>query len=168
MKKQISNLATIIFDFDGVLTDDRVWIDEDGKEMVSCSRGDGLAFEIFRRIGISLFILSTERNSVVARRAGKLKTICVQGVFDKAAALFELAEERSIDLTRTLYVGNDVNDIPAMGLCAFSVCPNDAHPEVQKRSTLVLGARGGQGVAREILEDVLGIDLLEEWVKLRQ
>jgi YrbI family 3-deoxy-D-manno-octulosonate 8-phosphate phosphatase len=160
-------ILTIIFDFDGVLTDDRVWVDQDGREMVSCSRRDGLAFDILHQIGINLFILSTEKNPVVAQRAQKLGTPCIQGKKDKAAALLELAQEKNIDLSQALYVGNDINDIPAMELCGRSSCPSDAHPEVQKRSTFVLRTPGGQGVAREILEDILKINVLDEWKKIK-
>lgn len=159
-------ILTIIFDFDGVLTDDRVWVDQNGREMVCCSRRDGLAFDILHQIGINLFILSTEKNPVVAKRAQKLRLHCIQGKKDKALALLELAEEKNIDLLKALYVGNDINDIPAMELCGCSACPSDAHPEVKKRSAFALRTPGGQGVVREILEDILKINALDEWKKI--
>jgi 3-deoxy-D-manno-octulosonate 8-phosphate phosphatase (KDO 8-P phosphatase) len=167
MDPRPNTILTIIFDFDGVLTDDCVWVDQDGREMVCCSRRDGLAFDILHQIGINLFILSTEKNPVVAQRAQKLRTTCIQGKKDKAAALLELAEEKNVDLLKTLYVGNDINDIPAMELCGCRACPSDAHPEVQKRSTFILKTPGGRGVAREILEDILKINALDEWKKIK-
>jgi len=91
------SLDCIIFDFDGVLTDDRVWVDQDGREMACCSRRDGLGFDILRQSGLKLFILSTETNPVVSQRAAKLKMPAMQGCADKARALTRLAAEEGID-----------------------------------------------------------------------
>jgi len=151
---------TIIFDFDGVLTDDRVWVDQDGREMVCCSRRDGLGFDILRQSGLKLFILSTETNLVVSQRAAKLKVPAIQGCADKAKALIELAAKEGIDLSRTLYVGNDLNDLAAARLCGFVACPADAHPQLKAIATYCLSTYGGSGIVREIVEQVLGIDVV--------
>lgn len=148
-------IQTIIFDFDGVLTDDRVWVDQDGREMVCCSRRDGLGFDILRQSGLKLFILSTETNPVVSKRAAKLKVPAIQGCADKARALSDLAKKEGIDLSRTLYVGNDLNDLEAIRLCGYSACPADAHPAIKDVTTWVLKTSGGQGVTRDIIESVL-------------
>ena len=148
-------IQTIIFDFDGVLTDDRVWVDQDGREMVCCSRRDGLGFDILRQTGLKLFILSTETNPVVSQRAAKLKVPAIQGCADKAQALTELAAKQGLDLSRTLYVGNDLNDLEAIRLCGYSACPADAHPAIKDVATWVLETSGGQGVTRDIIESVL-------------
>jgi 3-deoxy-D-manno-octulosonate 8-phosphate phosphatase (KDO 8-P phosphatase) len=149
------SLDCIVFDFDGVLTDDRVWVDQDGREMVCCSRRDGLGFDILRQTGLKLFILSTETNPVVAKRAAKLKVPAIQGCADKARALADLAAKEGIDLSRTLYVGNDLNDLEAIRLCGYSACPVDAHPAIKEAVTFVLAAMGGQGVTRDIIERIL-------------
>ena len=149
------SLDCIIIDFDGVLTDDRVWVDQDGREMVCCSRRDGLGFDILRQSGLKLFILSTETNPVVSQRAAKLKVPAIQGCADKAQALTELAAKEGIDLSRTLYVGNDLNDLAAIRLCGYSACPADAHPAIKNAVTFVLATSGGQGVIRDIVEDLL-------------
>lgn len=159
MPLSLSSLDAIIFDFDGVLTDDRVYLDENGRESVCCSRRDGLGFDILRRTGLRLFILSTEKNPVVSRRGEKLQVPVMQGVADKLAALKELG----CDLTRTLFVGNDVNDLPAMRACGFSACPADAHPAVLAEATFVLATLGGMGVVREIVEGLLGIEPISGW-----
>jgi YrbI family 3-deoxy-D-manno-octulosonate 8-phosphate phosphatase len=151
----IPPMQTIVFDFDGVLTDDRVWVDQDGREMVCCSRRDGLGFDILRQSGLKLFILSTETNPVVSQRAAKLKVPVIQGCADKAQALTDLAAKEGIDLSRTLYVGNDLNDLAAIQLCGYSACPADAHPTIKNAVTFVLVTSGGQGVTREIIEAVL-------------
>jgi YrbI family 3-deoxy-D-manno-octulosonate 8-phosphate phosphatase len=147
-------ISSIVFDFDGVLTDDRVWIDQDGREMVSCSRRDGLGFDILRQTGLKLFILSTETNPVVSQRAAKLKVPAIQGCADKAQALAELAAKEGIDLSHTLYVGNDLNDLEAIRLSGYSACPADAHPAIKDAVNFVLTTCGGQGVTREIIESI--------------
>ncbi len=149
------SLDCIIFDFDGVLTDDRVWVDQDGREMVCCSRRDGLGFDTLLQTGLKLFILSTETNPVVSKRAAKLKVPAIQGCADKASALVDLAAKEGIDLSRTLYVGNDLNDLEAIRLCGYSACPADAHSAIKDVATWVLKAGGGQGVTRDIIELVL-------------
>ena len=162
-----SDLAAIIFDFDGVLTDDRVWVDQDGREMVCCNRRDGIGFDVLRKTDIRLFILSTEANPVVLRRAEKLRVPCIHGCRDKAAALRDLAEREGFSLEATLFVGNDINDLPAMRLCGYSACPSDAHPSVREIATFALQTPGGQGVAREIAESVLKLDVLSLWEAAR-
>ncbi len=158
-----SDIESIIFDFDGVLTDDKVYVDQDGREMVCCSRKDGIGFDLLRPSGIQLFIVSTERNPVVSRRGEKLKIPVIQGVPDKVSAIKELAYAHRFSLGRTLFVGNDVNDLPAMRACGMSACPADAHPIVRESVTVVLDSTGGNGVAREIAESILKIDPLAKW-----
>ena len=154
-----------MFDFDGVLTDDRVYVDQDGREMVCCSRRDGIGFDILRKTGIKLFILSTETNPVVAKRAEKLRIPAIQGSKDKAESLRQLASRESLDLPTTLFVGNDINDLPAFRLCGHSACPSDAHPSVKAAVTHILETPGGQGVTREIIEKILKLDPESTWEK---
>jgi N-acylneuraminate cytidylyltransferase len=158
-----NSLQAIVFDFDGVLTDDRVWVDQDGRETVCCSRRDGLGFDLLRATGIQLFILSTETNLVVAQRAKKLKISCIQGSNDKALAVQALARDNGFSLSEVLYVGNDINDLEAMKLCGYSACPSDAHAEVKKITTFHLQTSGGNGVVREIVESLLGLDPAQAW-----
>jgi len=155
----IDKLDAIVFDFDGVLTDDRVFVSEDGSEMVCCSRRDGLAFDALRKTHLKLRILSTETNPVVARRAEKLNVPVLQGSGDKSGDILRLSREEEFDLARTLYVGNDLNDLSAIRLCGFSACPADAHPAVRSSVTYCLSTAGGHGVVREIVEGILQIDL---------
>lgn len=159
------SLSAIIFDFDGVLTDDKVYVDEAGREMVCCSRRDGLGFDILRRTSLKLFILSTETNPVVAKRGEKLKIRVIQSCGDKAQALRDLASREGLDLKTTLFVGNDVNDLPAMQLCGQSACPSDAHASVKAVATQILKTPGGHGVTRDIIEEILKLDPATEWRK---
>jgi YrbI family 3-deoxy-D-manno-octulosonate 8-phosphate phosphatase len=153
-------LEAIVFDFDGVLTDNRVFVDEDGREMVCCHRGDGLAFDVLKQTHLQLFILSTETNLVVTRRGEKLRIPVFQSTKDKKSSLERLASEKNFSLGKTLFVGNDLNDYQVMQICGFSACPSDSHPKILEIATFSLNKKGGNGVVRELVEQSLQIDML--------
>jgi 3-deoxy-D-manno-octulosonate 8-phosphate phosphatase (KDO 8-P phosphatase) len=156
----IDSLDALVFDFDGVLTNNKVHIDQDGKELVSCSRSDGLAFDVLRKLNKPAYILSTEKNPVVSARAKKLKIPALQGISDKAQGIKELVANEGFDLARVLYVGNDLNDYRVMQLCGYSACPSDSHQTIKEIATVVLNTEGGKGVVRELLEDVLKLNFI--------
>lgn len=158
---KIDDLDAFIFDFDGVLTNNKVHLDENGKEWVSCSRADGLGFDALRKINKPVYILSTEKSSVVSARAKKLKIPVLQGVSDKVKGLNKLAKKNSLSLNRVLYVGNDLNDFLAIQQCGYSACPADSHQKICNIATFKLISRGGEGVVRELLEDVLKLDIIK-------
>tara|TARA_B100000787_G_C16161917_1_gene281836 strand:- start:609 stop:1100 length:492 start_codon:yes stop_codon:yes gene_type:complete len=158
---KLDDIDIIIFDFDGVLTDNYVHLDQQGNEIVVCSRADGLAFDALRKLNQSVYILSTEKNKVVTARAKKLKVPVIQGVKDKSIAIKDLAVTESFKLKRVLYLGNDLNDFYAMKLCGFTVCPSDSHKKIIEISDVELKTAGGKGVVRELLEDVFELDLLK-------
>lgn len=151
----------LVFDFDGVLTDNRVYVAQDGTEMVRCNRSDGLAFDVFQKLRLRVFIVSRESNPVVAARARKLQVPHIQAATDKLAALSTLAAKEGFTLAETLFVGNDLNDFHAMKASGTSACPADSHPRIREIATYVLETKGGDGVAGEIAEKVLGIDIAE-------
>lgn len=161
-------IHTVAFDFDGVFTDNRVWVDQDGRESVRCDRGDGLGFDLvraFQRRGelhAEFFILSKEANPVVLRRAQKLKLDCHHGVGDKLTFMRERLAARmpgSPDpLSGVVYLGNDLNDLPLMR--RVGLAPADAHPFVRRSADLVLAQRGGAGCVRAFVERLLNIDQL--------
>ena len=160
MNLSLTHLQAIIFDFDGVLTDNAVYVDQNGVESVRCSRSDGLAFDALRKTSLALFILSTEKNPVVTARAAKLRLPVIQNCSNKKQAILDLVESSNYSLDAILFVGNDLNDYRAMETCGFSACPGDSHPHVKDLATFVLKTNGGQGIVRELLEDVLGLDML--------
>jgi len=160
MKILIDNIDALVFDFDGVLTNNLVYLSQTGEESVACSRADGLAFDVLRKINKPTFILSTEESSVVAMRAKKLKVPLVQGVSDKVKAIKELVDENHYNLKNILYVGNDLNDYLVMQLCGYSACPADSHPKIKEVSKYILNTKGGNGVIRELLEQVLNLDFI--------
>jgi 3-deoxy-D-manno-octulosonate 8-phosphate phosphatase (KDO 8-P phosphatase) len=159
--KTFDEIDAFIFDFDGVLTDNLVHVDRDGKEFVSCSRADGLAFDVLRKLKKHTFILSTEKNLVVTARAKKLKVPVIQGINDKVEAIKNLSTKKGFLLKNILYVGNDLNDYGVMKLCGYTACPADSHKIIKSISSTVLKTKGGFGVVRELLEVVLTVDFLK-------
>lgn len=145
-----NDIELVVSDFDGVMTDNRVLIDETGKESVYVSRADGQAIHILRSMGIDLVIISTETNGVVANRAKKLEVEYMQSVSDKAECLKRYCSEKHISLQNIAYVGNDINDYEAMMLAGFKIAPYDAYSEVKSIADYVTEKRGGYGVLREI------------------
>lgn len=144
-----------MFDFDGVLTDNRVLVLQDGTEGVLCHRADGLGFDLFRAAGIPVLILSTEANPVVRARARKLRVPVLSGVAHKDEVLRRYCARKGWALTDVMFVGNDLNDRAAMQLVGYPVCPRDAHPAIRRLAWRVLRAVGGAGVAREVAERLL-------------
>jgi|APSaa5957512535_1039671.scaffolds.fasta_scaffold104948_1 3-deoxy-D-manno-octulosonate 8-phosphate phosphatase (KDO 8-P phosphatase) len=150
-----------IFDFDGVLTNNIVHLDHLGNELVSCSRSDGLAFDLLRKKNKDVRIISTETNPVVNARARKLKVPVLQGVSNKYDLLKEIVNNENLEFEQICYVGNDINDYHAMKLCGLKVCPADSHKKIIEISDVVLSSKGGQGVVRELVEGVFQVDILE-------
>jgi YrbI family 3-deoxy-D-manno-octulosonate 8-phosphate phosphatase len=157
----LDSIDALVFDFDGVLTNNLVYLNQEGVESVACSRADGLAFDVLRKINKPTFILSTEKNSVVTMRAKKLKIPLIQGVSDKVLAIKELARENNYHLKNILYVGNDLNDYLVMKVCGHTACPIDSHPKIKGVSNYILSTKGGNGVVRELLEQVLNLDFIK-------
>jgi len=160
-KIEIDDIDALIFDFDGVLTNNMVHVNEHGEEMVSCSRSDGLAFDLLKKINKPAYILSTEKNPVVRERAKKLKIPALQGVSNKVEALNLLATEKGYSHSKLLYVGNDINDYKVMLTCGYTACPVDSHDSIKEIATVVLDVRGGNGVVRELLEKVMKLDFIK-------
>jgi YrbI family 3-deoxy-D-manno-octulosonate 8-phosphate phosphatase len=148
-------LAALVMDFDGVLTDDLVSVDQDGRESVRCSRGDGLGLEMLRKAGLPMLVLSKEHNPVVAARCKKLALRCEQGIEAKLPALRAYCAELGIALEHTVYVGNDINDLDCLAAVGCGVAVADAHPRAKQAASIVLEARGGRGAVREMCELIL-------------
>jgi len=150
------NPALVVFDFDGVITDNQVLTDENGHEQVSSNRSDSLGLSLLMaQRKIELMILSREVSPVVAARAKKIRLPVMQAVLDKAAALKVLLDEKGIDPAQVIFMGNDVNDLPCLPLVGCFVAPGDAHPEVLRRADLVTKAGGGNGAVRELCDILL-------------
>lgn len=148
-------LQLIVYDFDGVFTDNRVLVLEDGGEAVFCNRADGLAIDKIKKLGIPQIILSTEKNKVVKARAQKLNLDVIQGVGDKKATLIGYCKENNYDLQKTVYIGNDINDLEAMSMVGYPVAPIDANDKIKNLAKIVVKKKGGDGVVKEFFENFL-------------
>ena len=147
-----NKIKLVVYDFDGVMTDNKVYIDQNGNEMVQVNRADGLGVAEIKKMEIEQIIMSTETNPVVSARAIKLDIPCLQGLDNKKDALLDYSKKNDIDLKNVAYVGNDINDKDAMAIAGFSFCPADAHETIKEISDHVFKRNGGDGVIRELLE----------------
>jgi len=153
----IRRLRFVAFDFDGVFTDNGVWISETGQESVRCSRFDGLGLSALRRLGIGLVVISTEENPVVSARCRKLQIDCVQDCKQKDEELRRLVTEFGATLEETAFVGNDINDLPALEIVGLPVVVADAYPTAKKARYLETTRPGGHGAVREFCELVVAV-----------
>jgi N-acylneuraminate cytidylyltransferase len=148
-------VSLVVFDFDGVMTDNRVWVSQDGVESVAANRGDGTGIARLLAAGIRAVIISTEANPVVAARAKKLRLPYYHDVGDKAAVLKSYLAQEGIPAEETIYVGNDVNDLPCFPIVACAVAVADAHQDVLQAADQVLTHTGGHGAVREVCDILL-------------
>jgi len=147
-----NDIHLIVYDFDGVMTDNRVLTLQDGTEAVFANRSDGLAVKMIKEMGIKQVIISTEANPVVKARAEKIGIPCLQGIGDKLVILKKYLSENNIDKDKAAFIGNEINDIAAMSYVGLPVAPADAYPEVKNVSKIVLKTKGGYGVVREFFD----------------
>lgn len=148
----VKKVRLIAFDFDGVFTDNSVYVFEDGREAVRCTRADGIGLAKLRGLGVEAVIISTEINPVVQVRADKLGVYCIQGCEDKRSALLALLEERGLSLEQAAFVGNDVNDLACLEMVSLPIVVRDAHPDIIPIARFRTRARGGYGAVREICD----------------
>lgn len=145
----------VVLDFDGVMTDDKVFVDQSGIESVRCSRADGMGIRLLRESGMKIIVLSTERNPVVMTRCKKLNLECIHGVLKKGEILTNYLKENNIDPQKTVYVGNDINDLPCFPLVGCALVPADANIRVRNEADIVLSHNGGDGAVRELCDMLL-------------
>jgi len=158
-EKEIDNIQAIIrrirlvaFDFDGVFTDNMVYVFENGTEAVRCTRGDGIGLQKLRQIGIDTVIISTEANPVVSARARKLKIDCVQNCKDKRGVLEGRIAEIGISMSQVAFVGNDINDLACLTCVGLPIVVKDAHPDVIPVARYQTQNPGGHGAVREVCD----------------
>lgn len=147
---KLSDIDLIVYDFDGVMTDNRVLVFQNGTEAVFCNRADGLGVDMLRQSGMRQIILSTESNPVVNTRGEKLRIEVISKCCDKRQALQYFCREQAIDPSRVVFVGNDINDLEVMKWVGYPVAPADAHNKIRSVAILVTRAKGGEGVIREL------------------
>jgi YrbI family 3-deoxy-D-manno-octulosonate 8-phosphate phosphatase len=147
----------IICDFDGVLTDNRVWVDRDGRESIAAFRSDSIRVKELRATGIEIMILSSEMDPVVSARAKKMGVEAIQGValHDKGRVMREVLAQKNVRAENVIYIGNDLNDLPCFEVAGWSVAVADAYPEVLRAADFILSRPGGHGAFRELCDLLL-------------
>lgn len=151
-KKLPNPIGALIMDFDGVFTDNKVIVREDGKESVVCSRGDGMGITRLVRAGLPMLVISTERNPVVQKRCAKLGLECLHGIENKIESLKHWLDKRHIPIEQVIFVGNDINDVECLQAVGCAVVVADAHPTAMAVADIILAANGGNGAIREITD----------------
>ena len=147
-----SKIKIVVFDFDGVFTNNKVIVNELGLEAVICNRSDGIGLSRLKSIGVKSFIISTEKNKVVLKRAEKLKIKCYNNIDDKSKILKNICNEENVNLKDVCFVGNDINDIPALEICGFPVGVKDSYDEIKPYIKFTTKNKGGEGAVREICD----------------
>jgi 3-deoxy-D-manno-octulosonate 8-phosphate phosphatase (KDO 8-P phosphatase) len=147
-----NKIKAVIFDFDGVFTDNRVIVSEDGKESVQCNRADGIGLGMLRKLNIPMTIISTEKNPVVSMRAKKLELSVSYGIANKLKELMQFSDLENVDLDDIAFVGNDINDLDCMRKVGYPVAVFDAVDEIKLIAKHSLSRNGGDGAVREICE----------------
>ncbi|MFQ3578185.1 MAG: HAD hydrolase family protein [Verrucomicrobiia bacterium] len=163
--EKLTSLRLLVFDFDGVFTDNSVLVDSNGIESVRCWRSDGLGIARLRALGLEMLVLSTEMNEVVARRCEKLRLRCEHGVEGKCARLYQIAINQGIDLERIAFVGNDTNDLDCLKMVGLPVCVADADPRVVPFCQWVTKRRGGYGAVREVADAIADAIASKQYIK---
>lgn len=146
------DIELIAYDFDGVMTDNTVMIDADGKESVTVNRSDGLAVSLIKKLGIPQIILSTETNPLVLARAKKIGIEARNSIENKKLALEEICRNQNINLQNVIFVGNDLNDFQVMKVVGLPIAPQDAAEDIKEFAIHITKSRGGSGVIRDLYD----------------
>ena len=152
LQEVIRKIRLVAFDFDGVFTDNMVYVLQDGSEAVRCNRSDGIGLQKLKKLSIETVIISTEANPVVSARARKLKIRCLQDCEDKRTTLESIVRESGISLDEVAFVGNDINDLECLTHVGLPIVVHDAYQDVISIAAYRTKARGGYGAVREICD----------------
>ena len=184
MKKQVlfpsfKDIEIIIFDFDGIFTDNKVYINQNGEETVRCDKSDSLGFDLLRKFqkrynwDVKIIVLTKEVNKVVEARCKKLNLTCYQGIEDKMSFLLNnfssnLKNTKKKYLSKLVYLGNDLNDLKAIEISEYSFAPIDAHEIIKNSVTYVLPYKGGDSFIRNFIEILINLKSLpkDELIKI--
>lgn len=152
LPERVAQLKMVVIDFDGVLTDNKVFVSETGEELVVCSRADGIGMKKLESLGLKTLILSSETNPVVKARTQKLGVECVQGCENKKTELQKIARKAGVSLHEIAFIGNDINDRECLEMVGVPIIVQDAIAELRPLASYQTQAAGGQGAVREACE----------------
>ncbi len=156
--ERLNKIEILALDFDGILTDGYVYINQQGEETVRCSRKDSLGINILQELGICVVVISKETNQVVATRCKKMNVDFFYGVDtgdQKLDILKRYLQERNLSLEETVYMGDDVNDIACLQAVGVSVTVADGHPDCKTIADYITKRKGGEHAVREVCDLIL-------------
>ncbi len=151
----LSGVRGIAFDFDGVFTDNRVYVTQNGEEAVACDRSDGMGVAMLRAAFVPMVVISTEKNPVVTVRGSKLQIEVLQGIDDKLLALKNWAGKSGLDISQIAFIGNDINDVECLSAAGLGVAVGDAYAVAVDAADIQLTRDGGRGAVREFADMIL-------------
>jgi YrbI family 3-deoxy-D-manno-octulosonate 8-phosphate phosphatase len=153
LARRLRRVRLVVTDVDGVLTDSITYYARDGEALKGFNHRDGQGTRLLQQMGIEVAIMTGEPSPIVRARGRKLELKAVLlGVEDKLPALRRLARSRGVTLDRVAFLGDDLNDVEALGAVGLAVVPADATPEAKRVAHWVVRARGGRGVLREFVD----------------
>ncbi|MFT4777492.1 MAG: 3-deoxy-D-manno-octulosonate 8-phosphate phosphatase (KDO 8-P phosphatase) [Flavobacteriales bacterium] len=157
-KTTLKEIKTFVFDIDGVFTDGVVIIDSNGEQLRTANVKDGYAVQLAVKKGFNVAIISGGTNEAVLRRfAGLGVTDVFLGSSDKVAVLEKYLQQKGIEMSKVLYMGDDIPDFKVMKMVGLPVCPNDAAPEIREISSYISIHGGGKGCVRDVLEQAMKV-----------
>lgn len=149
----MENIDYLILDVDGTLTDGKIYYSEKNDEIKAFNIKDGLVLAALVRLGLKIIVLTGRKSSIVERRMNELGiTECYQGINNKKLFFYQYIAQNNIDVSRILYIGDDLNDLALMHEVKYKACPKDACEEIKNISDYISEYNGGEGSVRNILE----------------
>ena len=145
-------IKLVLYDFDGVFTDNNVIVDEKGHESVFCSRYDGYGIEKLREKSISQFVITSEIKPIANRRCEKLGITCINNVKSKLIESEKIIKNLNLKYENVCFIGNDINDIDLLDKVGFPIKTIDSHPELNNRGYFSTKIFGGKGCVRELAD----------------
>jgi YrbI family 3-deoxy-D-manno-octulosonate 8-phosphate phosphatase len=156
LSKKFSKIKLLLLDFDGTLTDNKVYTSQDGTELVKCDRGDGLGLEMLRKkTDVEIMIISKEKNPVVNARAKKLNIPVIQGTDKKIKEYEKEVKKRKLKDEQVCFVGNDINDIECIQKAGMGIAVADAYEPAKKVADYITLKNGGHGAVREVCDLII-------------
>jgi len=146
------DVKLVAFDFDGVFTDNRVYVDQDGREMVRCWRSDGVGLSKLKEIDVKTIVITSEINPVVRKRCAKLGIDCITGCKDKLSALKSVMRKQGLSQGEVCFVGNDLPDLDCLRYVGHPVAVKGSAEEVLKVAKYTTQREGGSGAVREVCD----------------
>ena len=171
VERRASRIKLLLMDCDGVLTDGRLWLLDNGEEQKGFNVHDGLGLELWHRAGLKSGIISGRSSRAVERRASDLKIEFVrQGTENKVDAFLAILELAEVSDSEVAFIGDDLNDIPLLLQAELAVAVANASEETRAVAHLVTQANGGFGAVREVIELILKAqgrwaEVTEEYLK---